>query len=367
MAPVLRASEVARIAPAVGGLASQGSTDNLVLCFGEMLIDFVPTENGVSLAEAPGFIPAPGGAPANVAVGVSRLGGRAAFVGKVGDEEFGRHLVAILEKNGVEVGGVRFDKDARTALAFVTLKADGEREFMFYRNPSADMLLTPEELDKGLIAQASVVHYGSISLIAEPCRSAHLKLLELAAESGAILSYDANLRLPLWPSEAAAKEGLLSIWDKAHVAKLSDEEVEFLTAPEAQPSAAAKSTFGAKLDGLDQIGRRALSLWHDGLRCLLVTEGSKGSRYFSRLGGLGFVPGFKVKAIDATGAGDAFVAGFLVQLAESPSLLDSEEQLRKAVALANACGAITTTKRGAIPSLPTLEAAMLLMEGSLAK
>lgn len=121
MAPVLCASGVSRIAPAVSGLVLQGGTDSLVLCFGEMLIDFVPTENGVSLAEAPGFIPAPGGAPANVAVGVSRLGGRAAFVGKVGDEEFGRHLVDILEKNGVEVGGVRLDK-VQTSCAVEAIK-----------------------------------------------------------------------------------------------------------------------------------------------------------------------------------------------------------------------------------------------------
>lgn len=123
----------------------------MILSFGEMLIDFVPTVSGVSLADAPGFLKAPGGAPANVAIAVARLGGRAAFVGKLGDDEFGHMLAGILRENGVADDGVLFDTGARTALAFVTLRADGEREFMFYRNPSADMLLTPSELNLPLI------------------------------------------------------------------------------------------------------------------------------------------------------------------------------------------------------------------------
>lgn len=127
----------------------------LIVCFGEMLIDFVPTVSGVSLAEAPGFLKAPGGAPANVAIAVSRLGGRSAFVGKLGDDEFGRMLEGIVKENGVSSAGMCFDKGARTALAFVTLRADGEREFMFYRNPSADMLLKPEELNLEVIRSVS--------------------------------------------------------------------------------------------------------------------------------------------------------------------------------------------------------------------
>ena len=133
---------------AVNGVDHKGG---LVVSFGEMLIDFVPTVSGVSLAEAPGFLKAPGGAPANVAIAVARLGGNAAFVGKVGDDEFGRMLAGILTENGVTDEGVLFDKGARTALAFVTLRSDGEREFMFYRNPSADMLLRDDELNLELI------------------------------------------------------------------------------------------------------------------------------------------------------------------------------------------------------------------------
>lgn len=123
----------------------------LIVSFGEMLIDFVPTESGVSLAESPGFLKAPGGAPANVAIAVTRLGGRSAFVGKLGGDEFGHMLAGILRENGVDDKGVTFDEGARTALAFVTLRSDGDREFMFYRNPSADMLLRPDELNLKLI------------------------------------------------------------------------------------------------------------------------------------------------------------------------------------------------------------------------
>ena len=131
------------------------SGKSLIVSFGEMLIDFVPTVSGVSLAEAPGFLKAPGGAPANVAIAVARLGGKASFVGKLGDDEFGHMLADILKQNGVSGDGILFDQGARTALAFVTLRADGEREFMFYRNPSADMLLKPEELNLDLIRSVS--------------------------------------------------------------------------------------------------------------------------------------------------------------------------------------------------------------------
>ena len=131
--------------------SSNGDNKGLVVSFGEMLIDFVPTESGVSLSESSGFLKAPGGAPANVAIAVSRLGGRAAFVGKLGDDEFGHMLAGILRKNDVDDQGINFDKGARTALAFVTLRSDGEREFMFYRNPSADMLLRPDELNLEII------------------------------------------------------------------------------------------------------------------------------------------------------------------------------------------------------------------------
>lgn len=192
----------------------------LIVSFGEMLIDFVPDVAGVSLAESSAFIKAPGGAPANVACAIAKLGGSAAFIGKVGDDEFGHMLANLLKKSGVNSDGICFDKDARTALAFVTLKADGQREFMFYRNPSADMLLKESELKLDLIKQAKIFHYGSISLISEPCKSAHMAAMKAAKQTGVLLSYDPNVRLPLWPSAEAARDGIKSIWNQADFVKV---------------------------------------------------------------------------------------------------------------------------------------------------
>ncbi|CAI0404130.1 unnamed protein product [Linum tenue] len=293
-----------------------------------MLIDFVPTVSGVSLAEAPAFKKAPGGAPANVAVGVSRLGGSSAFIGKLGDDEFGRMLNDILKQNNVDNSGIRFDPDARTALAFVTLRADGEREFMFYRHPSADMLLTESELETDILNQAKVFHYGSISLISEPCRSAHVAAMRIAKSSGAILSYDPNLRLALWPSAEAAKEGMMSIWNEADIIKINEDEIVFLT--------------GGDDPNDDNVVLK--KLFHPNLKLLVVTEGSAGCRYYTKVNlhhiflflclrdsklnsyapmqeFKGRVPGIKVKAVDTTGAGDAFVGGFLSSLASDHSIL----------------------------------------------
>ncbi|CAN6448782.1 unnamed protein product [Victoria cruziana] len=284
-------------------MAAVGGEAGLVASFGEMLIDFVPTEAGVSLADAPGFLKKAGGAPANVAIAVKRLGGRSAFIGKLGDDEFGRMLAGILRENGVDDQGVRFDGNARTALAFVTLRADGEREFMFYRNPSADMLLTPDELDLPLLHQTKILHYGSISLISEPCRSAHLRAMAEAKKAGALLSFDPNLRLALWPSPDDARKRILSIWEEADIIKVSDVELEFLTG-------------NGSLE--DEV---ALSLWHKDLKLLVVTIGDKGCKYYTKHS-RGAVNSVKVKAVDTTGAGDAFIGALLKQLSQDVSLLE---------------------------------------------
>ncbi|GMY07049.1 probable fructokinase-7 [Fagus crenata] len=320
-----------------------GSVDknSLVVCFGEMLIDFVPTVGGVSLAEAPAFKKAPGGAPANVAVGISRLGGSSAFIGKVGDDDFGHMLANILKENNVDNSGVRFDHSARTALAFVTLRADGEREFLFFRHPSADMLLQESELEINLIKQARIFHYGSISLIAEPCRSAHHAAMVIARKSGCILSYDPNLRLPLWPSEEDARKGIMSIWDEADIIKISEDEIRFLT--------------GGDDPNDDNVVLN--KLFHPNLKLLVVTEGSEGCRYFTKEF-KGRVAGVKVKPVDTTGAGDAFVSGILNSLASDLNIIQDEKRLREALLFANACGALTVTERGAIPALPTKEAVL---------
>ncbi|KAK7262596.1 hypothetical protein RJT34_30171 [Clitoria ternatea] len=308
----------------------------LIVCFGEMLIDFVPTLSGVSLADAPGFLKAPGGAPANVAIAVSRLGGTADFIGKLGDDEFGHMLAGILKQNGLSGDGVAFDENARTALAFVTLRHDGEREFVFYRNPSADMLLRPSDLNLSLIKSAKVFHYGSISLIDEPCRSAHLKAMEVAKKAGCLLSYDPNLRLPLWPSPEEARQQILSIWDKAHVIKVNETELEFLT----------------QNYQVQDIDATAMSLWHPNLKLLVVTLAEHGCRYYTQ-NFHGRMETFGVNTVDTTGAGDSFVGALLSKIVDDLFILEDEARLREVIKFANACGAITTTRKGAIPALPT--------------
>lgn len=305
------------------------------VCLGELLIDFVPTVTGTSLVDAPAFKKAPGGAPANVAVGLSRLGATAAFMGKVGDDAFGHFLADTLAQYGVDVGPLLFTDKARTALAFVSLRADGEREFMFYRHPSADMLFAAEDVDVELIRRAKLLHFGSISLIGEPSRSATLSAVAAAQGAGLLISYDPNLRLALWPDAEAAKAGLMLAWQKADIIKASEDELEFLTG-ENDPLRA---------------GRR---LWHENLRLLMVTRGVKGCIYLTP-DFEGEVAGLPVKAVDATGAGDAFVAGLLQGIIADPKVLNDEASLRNLCRFANAAGALATTERGAIPALPDRE------------
>lgn len=303
-----------------------------IICFGDLLIDFVPTESGLDFADLPSFKPAPGGAAANVAVGLARLGIPSAFMGKVGDEAFGHLLVDTLRREGVDVGSIRLDARARTALAFVTLAADGERDFLFYRHPSADMLFTPEEVDVKAIQRAKIFHFDSISLAAAQPRETALFAADQAASAGKLISYDVNLRLPLWDSEAEAKKGIREGLKRAAIVKLSDDELAFMT------GGSMPETIRSEL-------------WHDGLKLVVLSLGQKGCIAMTEHGERA-VPSLPVKAVDTTGAGDGFVAGLLSGIAANPAVLDDDEALAELCRFANAVGALTTTARGAIPSLP---------------
>ena len=311
-----------------------------VICLGEALIDFVSLQSGVSLIEAESFRKAAGGAPANVSVGLARLGARALFIGKVGDDPFGRFIQKTLDDSGVDTSGMVFSPDTRTGLAFVSLTAEGERDFVFFRNPSADMTFRPEEVRADLFPQASVFHYGSITLIDEPARAATFHALDLARQAGALISYDPNLRLNLWPSAEAARRGMQEGMAHARIVKTSEEELEFLT-------------------GLSDQARAARTLLDGGAELVAVTAGARGCRYFTARaeGGL---PGFVVPVVDTTGAGDGFVAGMLVGLLPAwrqgrhPGDLPAAE-LDPLFRYANAVGALATTTHGAIPALPTAD------------
>jgi fructokinase len=303
-----------------------------VVCFGDLLIDFVPTESGLPLAEVETFRRAPGGAAANVAVGLARLGAKSAFMGKVGDDVFGHLLARTLADEGVDTSPLRFDDRARTALAFVSLKADGERDFLFYRHPSADMLFTKDEVDEAAIATAPVFHFDSISLAAPGPRETALFAADQAKSAGKPVSFDANLRLPLWASADAAKAGIRQGLARATIAKFSDDELDFLT-------------------GSRDAAVMRRELWHDGLELMVLSVGKAGSILVTRDGELP-VPTFPVRAVDTTGAGDGFVAGLLAGLMHDLGRLQDRDFLYSAGRFANAVGALTTTERGAIPALP---------------
>ncbi len=309
-----------------------------VIALGELLVDFVPTQSNVTLIEAPAFKKAPGGAPANVAVGLSRLGISTGFMGKVGDDAFGHFLANTLHENGVDISALSYSQQARTALAFVSLGKDGEREFMFYRHPSADMLYSPQDVDSEYIHSAKILHFGSISLISEPSRSATFQALEYARGGDLLISYDPNLRVNLWPDERTAKEGILSAWHLADIIKVSIEELEFLS-------------------GIPELEAAAKSLWSDQLKLLVVTRGKDGSSFITRRC-MEDVPGFEVQAVDTTGAGDGFVAGLLMGLLENPNAWENEAVLGNICRFANAVGALATTERGAIPAMPSRERVM---------
>ena len=298
-----------------------------VVCFGELLIDFVALESGVTVGDASGFEKAPGGAPANVAVAVARLGHPSAFLGQVGDDPFGHFLAGVLKAEGVNIDGLRFSDEARTALAFVALAARGERSFVFYRHPSADKVMTPEDVDLNVINQGKIFHYsGSLTLVDEPSRSATLTAAQHARDNGLLVSYDPNLRLMLWPDADTARAGLLDALDYANVVKLSDEELEFLTG-----------------------GRDVAPLWRDSIELIVVTRGEQGATAYTRENQIS-QPGMSMRSVDTTGAGDTFMAALLVGILENET--DYLDKLAPILRFANAAAALTVTNRGAIPALP---------------
>lgn len=313
-----------------------------VVALGELLIDFTPagiSENGNVLFERN-----PGGAPANVVACLATLGKRTGFVGKVGDDDFGRFLRQVLIDRGISTQGLLLDVGEQTTLAFVHLQPDGERSFSFYRRPGADTRLRPDEIPPEML-DTRIFHFGSLSLTAEPARSATKAALRLVRDKNILISYDPNLRPPLWQSLDEARGEMLDVMHMADLVKISLEELEFLTG-------------STDLEGASQ------SLQQDyDLKMLLVTLGKEGCYY--RLGDLcGHVPGFKVQSIDATGAGDAFLGAILFQILKlDKDLTDwTGEDLIRSVRFANATGALATTKKGAIPAMPSLDEIEQLLE-----
>lgn len=305
-----------------------------ILCLGELLIDMFPAEVGRGMTEVSSFRPKPGGAPANAAVAAARLGAQSGFIGKVGEDIFGRYLEGVLKQEGVDTRGMRFDNQARTTLVFIAMPDVNTAEFIFYRNPGADMLLSPEELDTALLQETQCLHFGSLSLIDEPIRSATLRAIEIARAAGAMISFDVNYRPALWQSQEAARLRMLETIPQVDLVKVNDTELALLT-------------------GSDDLDPASRSLLRKGPKLCVVTLGAKGS-FFQTGQDSEFIPGYEVETVDATGCGDAFIASLLFQLVKDGKMLAdlSPARLSGALNYANAVGALTSLTQGVIPALP---------------
>lgn len=306
-----------------------------VVALGELLIDF--TESGVSsqgnyLLEAN-----PGGAPCNVLAMLSKLGRKTAFIGKVGNDFLGRHLKQVVEAVGIDTRNLLLDDEIHTTLAFVHTDTDGDRDFSFYRNPGADMNLRAEEIDKTLIAQSKIFHFGSLSLTHPGVREATKRALKIAHENQCLISFDPNLREPLWDTLDAAAEQIAFGMTQCDVLKISDNEIQWFT---------GKQDFDAGVQMLQDA-------YH--IPLILLSMGKKGSRAYYRNLKVAAKPYLQKNTIETTGAGDTFCACVLNYILDHGLNGLTEEDLGQMLAFANAAAALITTKKGALRVMPTKE------------
>lgn len=334
------------------------------ICLGELLVDMVSdaaesdaasdasadAAGDSAFARAPGFLKAPGGAPANVAVGFQRLGVDARFIGQVGSDPFGDWLRGVLKNEGVDVAHLLKSQIARTTIAFVATRQDGKKDICFYRNPGADALLAATDIRPSVFENAHIFHCGSVTLSQSPAREAQIRAVKMAIERGLLISFDPNWRPSLWHDPKEARALIWEMIPYCDVVKIADEEWEFVTGtPDFNEGASLIRAEGPPLVVMTQ-GAQGASF-----HCKTVSgETSSGTPATDGLVS-GHVPGFFVRAIDTLGAGDAFVAGMLCRLSEFRLFRDAwnEADLRDVLRFANACGALATQTRGAIPGLPT--------------
>ncbi len=315
-----------------------------IVGLGELLIDFTPSgenDQGIAL-----YARNPGGSIANMLAMFAKLGGSAAFVGKVGKDAFGDYLEQILIAGQVNTRGLLRDDKVLTTLAIVTLLPGGDRSFIFYRKPGADIMLRPDELPLDLIGGCSIFHFAGVAMTDEPVRSANFAAAGHARQQGVFTSFDCNYRPSLWESEEEARAVLPRALPLADIVKVSEEELLLIT-------------------GIEDEEKAARSILDTGCGAVLLSMGEKGSQVFTR-STHAFVPAFRVNAIDATGAGDAFLGAILWQLNQMgrPALgTISREDWHSILTLGNAAGALTCTRRGGIPALPTMAEIQGLRQG----
>lgn len=304
-----------------------------VVALGELLIDF--TQNGLSDQGNPLFEANPGGAPCNVLAMLKKLGKQCAFIGKVGDDIFGRSLRDTVESIGIDTGALLLDEEVNTTLAFVQTFENGDRDFSFYRNPGADMMLTPDEIPGAMIENAEIFHFGTLSMTHETVREATKKAVRIAKESGALISFDPNLRPPLWSGLDAAREQIEWGLSQCDILKIADNEIEFLSG-------------SADFDE----GAAYLKKNFPNIRLINITAGPDGS--YSYYGDQRvYVPAFQLgDTIETTGAGDTFCACVLAYALDKGLDGLAESDITAMLRFANAAAYLVTTKKGAIRSMP---------------
>jgi fructokinase len=303
-----------------------------VTALGELLIDF--TENGVSGQGNPLFEANPGGAPCNVLAMLTKLGHKTAFIGKVGDDFFGKQLKEAIEEVGIDSTGLCMDKEIHTTLAMVHTYPDGDRDFSFYRNPGADMMLKESEVKEELIKESKLFHFGTLSMTHEDVRKATKKAIQIAEEAGDIISFDPNLRKPLWNSLDEAKEQILYGLSHCHILKISDNEIQWLTGQEDYT------------DGVNWILERYQ------IPLILVSMGKEGSRAYYGGKMVEVKPFIQKNTIETTGAGDTFCGCVLHYICEHGLENLTEENLFEMLQFANAAASIITTRKGALRVMP---------------
>lgn len=303
-----------------------------VVALGELLIDFIQNsagENGNPVFEAN-----PGGAPCNVLAMLAHLGYRTAFIGKVGEDSFGKMLGKTIRESGISVEGLVYDRKVNTTLAFVHSLADGDRDFSFYRNPGADIMLTEHEISEKLAASCRIFHFGSLSLTDEPAESATKKAVAVARDAGTLISFDPNYRKPLWKSEKQAKEAVWYGIGECDILKIADNEIKWLTGSQHYD------------DGVQAIRERS------GAKLINVTLGSQGSLAYYKDRKIFGKPFISSGTIDTTGAGDTFCAGVLSFVLEHGLDHLADAELEEMLSFANAAASIVTTRKGALRSMP---------------
>ncbi len=307
-----------------------------MFAIGEALIDFIPCEKDCDFSEVKSFSPKIGGAPANVLGAFAKLGGKTQLITQLGDDPFGHKIVNALKEFNTGTKYVKFTDDANTALAFVSLEENGNRTFSFYRNPSADMLYNAENITEEMFDDCFALHFCSVSLGNSPMKEAHVKAIEISKKKGALISFDPNLRFPLWKDRKELKKAVDEFIPYADIIKVSDEEIEFITGTENIEKGCTKLLNNAKI--------------------VVCTCGSQGAYAFTKDFGV-YVPSKKVKAVDTTGAGDAFCGSFLYSLDrggydKTNIETISESEMKVMLKVSNDYCGKSVQSKGAIESYP---------------